>query len=76
MAGGLAGDILLFRTNDAMRYQNGKPVRFPPSRIHRRLAISAGETRDGTVWIGSRDNGLYALRDDKAFAPRASRTEK
>ena len=54
-----------------MRYVDRKFVRIAPAPGYTsRLVISVAETPKGTVWMGTRDHGVFALRDGQAFEPR------
>ena len=68
MAPGLRRDVLLVRPGDAMRMNDNRLVHLYPA-AGNRLVISIAETRDGTVWSGTRDYGLFAVRDGRVFAP-------
>jgi signal transduction histidine kinase/ligand-binding sensor domain-containing protein len=67
MCRGTNGDVLLSaNVNGKMRYSGG---RFIPlghgSTLLNFLVISMAETADGTIWMGSRDAGLFALSKDR-----------
>ena len=68
MGRGVHNDILLARDGHPSRIKGG---RFEPIPIGkgdgRRLIISVADTADGTVWIGTRDTGLFFLRDGQDF---------
>jgi signal transduction histidine kinase/ligand-binding sensor domain-containing protein len=71
MAPGMRHDLLLVRPEDSMRYVDRKFVRIAPALGYTsRLVISVAETSNGTVWMGTRDQGVFALRDGQAFEPR------
>jgi signal transduction histidine kinase/ligand-binding sensor domain-containing protein len=70
VAPGRRRDLLFVRPSDTMRYANGKFVQIAPaSGYTSRLVISVAEAPDGTVWMGTRDHGVFALRDGRAFEP-------
>jgi signal transduction histidine kinase/ligand-binding sensor domain-containing protein len=63
-------DLLFVRPSDTMRYANGKFVQIAPaSGYTNRLVISIAEAPDGTVWMGTRDHGIFALREGRVFEP-------
>lgn len=64
MCRGINGDVLLSAiANGKVRYSGGKFIPLAPrSTPTNFLAISMAETADGTVWMGSRDAGLFSLR--------------
>ena len=71
IARGVRGDLLLGRPGGSERYEDRKFLRIAPALDHtRRLVISIAETLDGTVWMGTRDHGLFALKDGPALEPR------
>jgi len=63
MCRGINGDVLLSAlANGKVRYSGGRFISLAPgSTLTNFLAISMAETADGTVWMGSRDAGLFAL---------------
>jgi signal transduction histidine kinase/ligand-binding sensor domain-containing protein len=64
MGPGVMGSVLCVRFTDPIRFDRGKMLHILPRSLEgaNRLAISTAETSDGTVWIGTRDEGLFALR--------------
>ena len=69
IAPGMNHDLLLVRPENPTRYVGQKFVRIAPAPGYTsHLVISVAETPTGTVWMGTRDYGLFALRDGKAFA--------
>jgi len=71
MGQGTGGDILLARPRRLLRYSNGKLVQIASGiGFQARPLISIAETSDGTVWIGSRDEGLFSLHAGEISAPR------
>ena len=67
----LHGDLLLVRPSDTMRYANGKFTAIAPVPGYTsQLVISIAETADGTVWMGTRDHGAFALMNGQAFETR------
>ncbi|MGO9260557.1 MAG: two-component regulator propeller domain-containing protein [Bryobacteraceae bacterium] len=77
IAPGALGDLLLVRPEDTMRYAGGKYAPISPAPGYTsRLVISVAEAPDGTVWMGTRDFGAFALRDGKAFDLRGLRDRK
>jgi signal transduction histidine kinase/ligand-binding sensor domain-containing protein len=65
MSRGRDGGILLASlVNGIVRYSQGKVVQLAPrASVASFLAISLAEGPDGTIWIGTRDSGLFALRN-------------
>lgn len=60
MCRGKDGEILFSGfANGIFRYQEGKFVRLAPRVMPGFLAVSIGETQDGTFLLGGRDGGLY-----------------
>jgi len=61
---GRQGTPLLVRFGEPMRFEGGKLIDLSPRPVDAttRLTTSTAETPDGTVWMGSRDSGLFALR--------------
>lgn len=71
IAPGMNHDLLLVRPDNPTRYTQQKFVRIAPAPGYTgNLVISVAETPGGTVWMGTRDYGRFALRDGRAFAPR------
>lgn len=70
MGRGRDGDVLLARAGDPLRYHNGslQPLGATFGGINR-LVISIAETSDGTTWMGTRDAGLFAVRDGHELVP-------
>jgi hypothetical protein len=61
MCRGRNGDILFSgAANGLVRYSGGKFVTLAPNN---KLILSMAETDDGKVWMGSRESGLFYLRD-------------
>jgi len=64
---GLGGDVLLARVADPMRYRGNQLIHIPPGDIRTSyLMIAIAETRDGSVWLGTRDAGLLHVREGNA----------
>jgi signal transduction histidine kinase/ligand-binding sensor domain-containing protein len=65
---GIRGDVLLIRPLNSMRYRDEKfaPIAIAP-RYAGRLAISVAEAPDGTLWIGTRDQGVFGVRSGETF---------
>lgn len=61
---GRQGTPLLVRFGEPVRFEGGKLIDLWPRPVDAttRLTTSTAETPDGTVWMGSRDSGLFALR--------------
>jgi len=63
------GEILFFRLGGgATRYNKGHLVPVAPGGGLPRLIISLAETEDGTVWMGTREQGLFYLSDGRVSA--------
>lgn len=63
-------NLLLVRPEDFNRYVNQKFVHIKPAPGYTSLLIiSVAEASDGTIWMGTRDRGIFALRDGKAVEP-------
>ncbi|MGB6692315.1 MAG: two-component regulator propeller domain-containing protein [Terracidiphilus sp.] len=57
-----AGEVLLSGLGtSALRYENGKLLPIANSVDAAGTVISLGESRDGRIWMGTRDGGLYLL---------------
>jgi len=67
MGPGSRGDVLFIRPGDPMRSSERSLVHMSPWKTH--VVITAAETSDGTVWLGTRDNGLFALRSGSESQP-------
>ena len=67
LAPGPRGDVLVVRPGSVTRYadEQVQPVEATGEAINF-LMISADETSDGSLWMGSRDRGLFAVRDGRA----------
>jgi len=66
------GIVLSSLVNGVLGYNQGKFVQLAPrALVSRFLVISLAEGPDGTIWMGTRDSGLFALRNGQA-APVAS----
>jgi ligand-binding sensor domain-containing protein/signal transduction histidine kinase len=64
MCAGKNGDILFSGfANGIVRYSKGKFVPLAASADLPRLVISMAETDDGKVWMGTREQGLYYLKN-------------
>ena len=65
MGRGANGELLLSAlVNGTLRHSAGKFVRLaPPTGLPNFLVISMAETPDGKVWLGTRDLGLFYLKD-------------
>jgi len=57
---GIPGDVLISRPGNPLRYRGGKLQPILPGTGG--LGIAITETADGTVWIGTRDEGLLMIR--------------
>jgi signal transduction histidine kinase/ligand-binding sensor domain-containing protein len=69
MCVGKNGDILLSGLiNGTVRFSNGKFVTLGSTGETPRLVLSMAETRDGTVWLGTREQGTYYVRDGRAVS--------
>ncbi|HEV8037747.1 MAG TPA: two-component regulator propeller domain-containing protein [Bryobacteraceae bacterium] len=55
------GDALFARANRLFRYGSGKFTLLTSPSEPTRLVISMAQTRDGKVWMGTRDAGLFYL---------------
>jgi ligand-binding sensor domain-containing protein/signal transduction histidine kinase len=68
MCVGKNGDILFSGLeNGTFRYSNGKFANLSPTGEAPTLILSAAETADGTVWLGTREQGLYYLIGGRAI---------
>jgi signal transduction histidine kinase/ligand-binding sensor domain-containing protein len=67
MGPGSRGDVLFIRPGDPMRSSGRSLVHMSPWKTH--VVITAAETSDGTVWLATRDNGLFALRSGSESQP-------
>jgi ligand-binding sensor domain-containing protein/signal transduction histidine kinase len=68
MSVGRNGEILLSGLeNGAVRYSKGKFVNLTPTGEARTLILSMAETADGTVWLGTREQGLYYVTGRRAI---------
>ncbi len=67
MGPGSRGDVLFIRPGDLMRSSGRSLVHISPWKTH--VVITAAETWDGTVWLGTRDDGLFALRSGSESQP-------
>jgi ligand-binding sensor domain-containing protein/signal transduction histidine kinase len=57
------GILLASLSNGIVRYNQGKFTQLAlASRLSNLLVISIAEAADGTIWIGTRDSGLFTLR--------------
>ncbi len=66
MCAGRNGDILFSGLlNGTVRYSKGRFVTLASLTELPKLVISVAETSDGRVWLGTRDAGLYYLRDGR-----------
>ncbi len=76
MCRGKDGGILFASlSNGIVRYNQGKFTQLAPaSRLSNLLVISIAAAPDGTIWIGTRDSGLFLLRDGQVsrVAPELS----
>lgn len=71
MARGLSGDVLLVSRQDPMRYSGGKLIQLTPGGGSiGGIAISVAGSPDGTLWMGTRDRGLFSSRSSGAWASR------
>ena len=65
---GIQGDVLLIRPTHSMRYREQK---FTPiavaTRYRGRLGISVAEAPGGTLWIGTRDQGVFGVHSGETF---------
>ncbi len=70
MGQGKNESVLLVRTWDPLRYVDHRFNHLPMDReFSQRLVISIAETDDARVWMGTRDYGLFSVRDGKGDAP-------
>ena len=63
---GARGDVLIDPPGGPLRYSAGKFTPLISSGSAGGLAISIAETADNTVWVGTRDNGLFSVRSGRA----------
>ena len=66
MSRSASGDMLVDQPGGPQRYHAGKFTPLVSAGSAGGLAISIAESADQTVWVGMRDNGLYAVRDGRA----------
>ncbi len=70
MGRGKDGGVLVARTFDPLRFRDQKFTHIPMAPEYSgRLVMSVTETPDGRLWMGTRDYGLFAVRDGKGEAP-------
>jgi signal transduction histidine kinase/ligand-binding sensor domain-containing protein len=68
MSAGKNGDILFSGLlNGTVLYSKGKFVTLASLTELPKLVISVAETADGRVWLGTRDAGLYYVRDGRVY---------
>jgi ligand-binding sensor domain-containing protein len=66
MSAGRNGDILFAGlVNGMVRYSNGKYITLVPGPEMPQVVISVAETADGTVWMGTKDEGLFYISDGR-----------
>src|SRR5262245_7981254 len=63
---GIGGNVLIATPGAPLRYVVVKFTRVVTSGGSHGIAMSIAETQDGTVWVGTRDNGLLRVRDGRA----------
>ncbi len=69
MCAGKNGDILFSGLlNGTVRYSKGRFVTLASVTELPKLVISLAETSDGQIWLGTKDAGLYYLRDGRVSA--------
>jgi len=61
MGQGVSGDVLVSRPGGPLRYKDGRLQTISP--VAGGLGIAIAETADGSVWIGTRDEGLYRIHN-------------
>ena len=67
-APGSRGDLLLARAGGAWRYSGGKMAPVPVAAgFGGSLIMSVAEGDDGTVWMGTRDQGVFGIRNGDGF---------
>jgi hypothetical protein len=73
MSGQKSGNVLFVSLGDAIyKYHGGKlTLRDIQAPLPNFLVISVAETSDGTVWLGTRDSGLFSM--SKGGGPAVSR---
>ena len=60
------GIVVASLANGVVRYSQGKFVPLAStSQLSNLLVIAVAEGPDGTIWLGTRDSGLYALRQGR-----------
>jgi signal transduction histidine kinase/ligand-binding sensor domain-containing protein len=60
---GVRGDALIARPGGTLRYIGGKFSEIGSPGEVRGIPMSIAETADGAVWLGTRDTGLFCVRD-------------
>jgi signal transduction histidine kinase/ligand-binding sensor domain-containing protein len=67
------GDVLFSGLySQPMRYAGGKFERLPgAAEASSTLVTSIAETRDGRIWIGTREDGLFVIKDGKRVSSEA-----
>jgi signal transduction histidine kinase/ligand-binding sensor domain-containing protein len=71
LASGPHLDLLLGRPDNLVRYIDKKFVTIAAAPgYNSRLVISIAETPDGTMWLGTRDHGVFGFHDNQTFQPR------
>jgi signal transduction histidine kinase/ligand-binding sensor domain-containing protein len=62
---GTRGDALIATPDGPLRYAGGKFTQFVSSGAVRGIPTSIAETADGAVWVGTRETGLFCVRDGR-----------
>jgi signal transduction histidine kinase/ligand-binding sensor domain-containing protein len=58
------GEMLLWGVmSQTMRFRNDRFERSPASEAISGVAISGEQIRDGSIWVGTRDSGLFKIQD-------------
>jgi signal transduction histidine kinase/ligand-binding sensor domain-containing protein len=66
MFSGAGGDLLIAYSNRLLTYARGKFTNVPAATDDQNLLVmSIAESPDGSVWLGTRDSGLYLLRKNE-----------
>ena len=77
MSVGKNGDILFSGLeNGTVRYSHGRFVNLSPTGAAPTLILSVAETADGTVWLGTREQGLYYLAGGRGIPVAKGRPDK
>jgi signal transduction histidine kinase/ligand-binding sensor domain-containing protein len=65
---GISGDVLFSQPEYPSRYRAGRLQEISPSASGLGIEIAITEAADGSVWLGSRDDGLLRIQDGKVSA--------